>query len=160
MIRAILRAYGAYAAVRYPVSMLVAVISLLYGGLTQMGWLPRYDQLWWIGPVDFFLGVYLGVALPSVLLWMHFVGGPRSRMRAQYLLRPLFRATDVSGAHLFSALALIGIAVATVLSVAIRYVSPRYFDLFRTAGRRAVAAGFSAAAASAHGADARCRDAG
>jgi hypothetical protein len=113
MIRAILRSYGAFAVVRFPVSILVAVISLVYGGMTQLGWVPRYDQLWWVGPVELFLGVYLGVALPSVLLWMHFVGGPRSRMRAQYAMRWMFRATDVSGARVFSALALIGIGVAT-----------------------------------------------
>jgi len=113
MIRAILRAYGACAAVRYPVSIVVAVIALIYGGMTQLGWVRRYDDLWWIGPSELFASLYLAVAIPSAMLWMHFVGGPRARMRMQYALRWMFRATDASGARVFSALALIGIGLAT-----------------------------------------------
>jgi hypothetical protein len=112
MIRAILRVYGAFAAVRYPVSLVVALIALAYGGMTQIGWVTRYDELWWIGPNELFVGVYLAVAFVGIALWMHFVGGPRARMRAQYALRWMFRATDTAGTRLFSMLVLISIGVA------------------------------------------------
>jgi hypothetical protein len=112
MIRAILRVYGAFAAVRYPVSLIVALIALAYGGMTQLGWVTRYDELWWIGPNELFVGVYLAVAFVGIALWMHFVGGPRARMRAQYALRWMFRATDTAGTRVFSALVLISIGVA------------------------------------------------
>lgn len=89
----------------------MAVTSLVYGGLTQLGLVPRYDSLPGMKAVDLFILVYLFISISFCVVWMLGPGVRAKRNEVQYWFRYVFRQSDQAGVRLFSALTLVMIAV-------------------------------------------------
>lgn len=111
MIRNIQLLIGAFVATRFLTAITIAVTSLIYGGLTQLGIVPRYDSLVWTTPAGLFFLVYGLIGFAFCIVWLRGPGARFSRSRTQYRFRYVYRQSDQAGVRVFSAFALLVIVI-------------------------------------------------
>lgn len=130
LLRIIRTAATAFAAMRYPISSVTALLAMLYGLLTESGVVPLYTNLaadWRVAPRALLVLLYLAVAAFGTAIWQLWVLRPPDATRVQLQLRPLYRTTDPAGLGLLNAAVLMLLAGGVVLAPLILQ-SPVLYD--------------------------------